>query len=244
VGRSLHPEVGWALGDGQEHGDDPTSDATDAEGLYDLLEREVIPEFYTRNEQGIPSAWVARMRESMARLTPRFSSGRTVREYIERHYLPMASAYRNRAADKGATGAGMANWRHALEQRWAALRFGEVKVETGGGQHVFEIQVCLNDLDPETVRVELYAGGLVGSAIRREQYRTMTAWRSRWKTHESYGSDDLIDERDDDAEIDGILPHVFGYGGVLLTNGIIMPTNGRAWSLQTASSRQRAKPAA
>ena len=72
----------------------------------------------------------------------------------------------------------------------------------------------------------------------------MTAWRSRWKTHESYGSDDLIDERDDDAEIDGILPHVLGYGGVLLTNGIIMPANGRAWSLETASSRQRAKPAA
>ena len=162
------PEVGWALGDGQEHGDDPTSDATDAEALYDLLEREVIPEFYTRNEQGIPSAWVARMRESMARLTPRFSSGRAVREYTERHYLPMASAYRNRAADKGATGADMASWRHALEQRWAALRFGEVKVETGGGQHVFEIQVCLNDLDPKTVRVELYAGGLVGSAPVRQ----------------------------------------------------------------------------
>ena len=65
------PEVGWALGDGQEHGDDPAWDAAEAEALYDLLEREVIPEFYARDEQGIPTAWVARMRESMARLTPR-----------------------------------------------------------------------------------------------------------------------------------------------------------------------------
>ena len=88
------PEVGWALGDGQEHGDDPAWDAAEAEALYDLLEREVIPEFYTRDEQGIPTAWVARMRESMARLTPRFSANRAVREYTEQHYLPAAAAYR------------------------------------------------------------------------------------------------------------------------------------------------------
>ena len=90
------PEVGWALGDGQEHGDDPAWDAAEAEALYDLLEREVIPEFYTRDESGIPTAWVKRMRESMARLTPRFSANRTVREYTEQHYLPAAAAYRER----------------------------------------------------------------------------------------------------------------------------------------------------
>ena len=121
------PEVGWALGDGQEHGDDPAWDAVEADALYDLLEREVIPEFYTRDEQGIPGAWVARMRESMARLTPRFSTNRAVREYTEQHYLPAASAYRERAADKGAIGVQIVDWRHALEQKWAALRFGEVK---------------------------------------------------------------------------------------------------------------------
>ena len=97
----------WAgrLGDGQEHGDDPAWDAIEAEALYDLLEREVIPEFYARDEQGIPSAWVARMRESMARLTPRFSANRAVRDYTEQYYLPAAAAYRARAADKGAVGA-------------------------------------------------------------------------------------------------------------------------------------------
>ena len=98
------PDVGWALGDGKEHGDDPAWDAIEADALYDLLEREVIPEFYTRDEHGIPTAWVKRMRESMARLTPRFSANRTVREYTEQHYLPAAAAYRTRAADNGAVG--------------------------------------------------------------------------------------------------------------------------------------------
>ncbi len=82
------PEVGWALGDGKEHGDDPAWDAVEAEELYNLLEQEVIPEFYTTDEQGIPETWVARMRESMSRLTPQFSASRAVCEYTDQHYLP------------------------------------------------------------------------------------------------------------------------------------------------------------
>ena len=84
------PDLGWAIGDGQEHGNDPSWDAAEAEALYERLEREVIPEFYTRNEKGIPTAWVNRMRESMARLTPHFAADRAVREYTEQHYLPAA----------------------------------------------------------------------------------------------------------------------------------------------------------
>jgi starch phosphorylase len=166
------PEVGWALGDGQEHGDDPAWDAVEAEALYDLLEREVIPGFYTRDARGIPTAWVKRMRESMARLTPRFSARRTVREYTEQHYLPAATAYHLRTANKGEVGRQMADWQHRLEQKWAMLHFGEVKVETHGEQHVFEVQVYLHDLDPNVVRVELYADGINGSSpIRQEMTR-------------------------------------------------------------------------
>jgi starch phosphorylase len=167
------PEVGWALGDGLEHGDDPAWDAVEADALYDLLEREVIPEFYTRDEKGIPTAWVKRMRESMARLTPRFSAERTVREYTEQHYLPAATAYRERAADKGAVGRQMVNWRQALEQQWATLRFGDVKVQTKGKQHVYEVQVYLNDLDPKAVRVELYADGMNGGEPVRQEMKSV-----------------------------------------------------------------------
>ncbi|WP_305907078.1 alpha-glucan family phosphorylase [Methylomarinum sp. Ch1-1] len=161
------PEVGWALGDGQEHGDDPARDAQDAEALYDLLEYEVIPEFYTRDEQGIPTAWVARMRESMARLTPHFSTNRAVSEYTEQYYLPVASAYLARAADKGAIGTEMVNWQRDLAQKWSALHFGEVKLETDGEQHVFEVQVYFDDLDPASLRVELYANGVDGTPPER-----------------------------------------------------------------------------
>ena len=166
------PEVGWALGDGKEHGDDPAWDAAEAEALYSLLEQEVIPEFYTRDPSGIPTRWVTRMRESMGRLTPRFSANRAVREYTEKYYLPAAAAYCKRASEKGAMGARMVSWQRALERNWSNIRFGEVKVVSDGGKHVFEVQVYLAGLDPNTLLVELYAEGMDGGMpVRQEMTR-------------------------------------------------------------------------
>ncbi len=151
------PEVGWALGDGKEHDSDPAWDGAEAEALYTLLEQEVVPEFYSRDSNGIPVGWVARIRESMARLTTHFSSNRTVRQYTEQYYLPAAAAYQERAANRQAAGTQMVEWRHALEQAWDNLRFGDSKVAQEGNQHLFEIQVYLNGLGPDAILVELYA---------------------------------------------------------------------------------------
>jgi starch phosphorylase len=151
------PEVGWAIGDGREHGDDPSWDATEAEHLYAVLEREVIPEFYTRDEHGIPRRWVARMRESMARLTPAFSTNRVVRQYTEEHYLSAAAAFRQRAENQGSKGADLALWQAELAKHWSAVRFGPATVEQQGEQYLFHVQVFLDDIHPDAVGVELYA---------------------------------------------------------------------------------------
>jgi starch phosphorylase len=166
------PEVGWALGDGKEHGDDPAIDAVEANALYDLLEKEVVPEFYNRDLNGIPVAWVRRMRESMASLTPKFSANRAVGEYTEQHYIPAATAYLKRAANKGEVGKQITGWKHDMEQKWDKIHFGEVKIKTSGNRHEFGIQVYLNGLDPDVVRVELYADGANGGGpIRQEMMR-------------------------------------------------------------------------
>ena len=164
------PEVGWALGDGREHGDDPAWDAAEADQLYGLLEREVIPEFYSRDENGIPAAWVARMRESMARLTPRFSADRTVREYTDRHYVPAAAAYRERASNDGAMGKQVSDGTREIESKWDALRIEGLRVETDAEGHHFELELFHGDLNPEALRVELYAEG-IGDPERREMNR-------------------------------------------------------------------------
>jgi starch phosphorylase len=165
------PEVGWALGDGKEHGDDPYWDNIDADSLYNLLEQEVIPEFYDRNKKGIPQKWVKRMRESMALLTPKYSANRTVREYTEQHYIPLASEYNKRAANKGSLGGKILNWRKDIEQKWETLHFGKVNVETKDKQHIFEVEVYLNEIIPDMVCVELYAEGINGSNPVRQEMK-------------------------------------------------------------------------
>jgi starch phosphorylase len=156
------PEVGWAIGDGKEHGDDPNVDAAEAEAMYSLLERDIIPKFYQRDGQGIPTQWIAMMRESMARLTPVFSANRTVREYTEKHYLPGAAAYCARAAEQGKAAKELLAWRRVVNENWPHLRFGQMNVETREGQHVFEVQVYLDEVGADAVRVELYADPVDG----------------------------------------------------------------------------------
>jgi len=151
------PEVGWAIGDGQEHGDDPAWDAKEADALYTLLEAEVIPEFYERDESGMPGKWLERIRESMARLTPEFSATRAIREYTESHYLPAASGYRDRATDDGALGLSLLHWKQDIERHWSAVRCGAMQIEAHDGQHFFHLEVFLGILTPGQLKVELYA---------------------------------------------------------------------------------------
>jgi len=161
-------DVGWALGDGFEHGDDPAWDAKEAEQLYAMLEQEVIPEFYQRDNSGIPAGWIARVRESMARLTPTFSATRCVLEYTEKYYLPLATAYLRRASDGGKRAASLLEWKRHLADHWSRLRFGSVCIESNGEHHRFDIQVHLNEMDPGAIQVELYADAANGEEAIRE----------------------------------------------------------------------------
>ena len=94
----------------------------------------------------------------MARLTPFFSTARAVRQYTEQHYLSAASAFSERATNRGATGTDLLNWQAQLAKHWSTVRFGSATVEQKDGQYLFHVQVFLRDLDPEAVNVELYAG--------------------------------------------------------------------------------------
>lgn len=150
-------EVGWAIGDGKEPGENPIWDAAEAEALYTLLEREVVPQFYERDEKGMPVKWLGRIRESMTRLTPEFSSSRAVREYTEEHYLPAATAYGERAADDSRVGANLLQWQRDIARHWNSVGFGSVNTEAHDGRHCFQVEVFAGGLDPDALRVEIYA---------------------------------------------------------------------------------------
>jgi starch phosphorylase len=179
------PEVGWAIGDRQEHGDDPNWDAHEANALYDLLEKEVIPAFYNRDGNGIPSRWLALMRASMLQLTPQFSSNRAVREYTAKYYVPAAAAYRCRTADDSRLGVKLANWSRSIAQQWSGVRFGQVTVCKEGNEHVFEVWISLAKLDPGDVEVELYAEPRADGAVFRQKMSLV-------KPHQGSGGDYVL----------------------------------------------------
>jgi glycogen phosphorylase len=157
------PDVGWAVGDGREPAG-PEGDARDALRVYEVLEAKIIPEFYDRDAGGMPQAWVARIRASMSRLTPRFSSDRMLREYVAKAYLPAAEAYRRRAVGGGELAAALHRWQTDVAAAWRDVCFGDLRVTPDGGHWLFEAAVSLGGLSPGLVRVQLYAEPTDGEA--------------------------------------------------------------------------------
>jgi glycogen phosphorylase len=151
------PELGWALGDGEEHSDYQQWDASEANALYELLEQDIIPEFYQRDAQALPRIWLQRIRESMAQLTPRFSVMRTVCEYTEQHYLPAATAYQQRAADNGLLAINIVAAQRTINQFWNDIHFGARRDSQRDNQEYVEVEVYLTGLTDQHIRLELYA---------------------------------------------------------------------------------------
>jgi starch phosphorylase len=153
------PGLGWAIGtDAAAWGVDV--DARDAEALFEILEREVVPLFYDRDQAGLPRQWLARVRASLSQLTPRFSASRMVEEYVTRYYRAAEQEVTRRLADKGALARGLESWANRLTTHWPALRFGHVEAHDHEGRWEISVEVYLDELAPDDVAVELFADSL------------------------------------------------------------------------------------
>jgi starch phosphorylase len=184
---AFHPEVGWALGDGAEHDEDPAWDWHEAEALYALLEQDVVVDFYERDAQGLPQAWLARMRESMTRHTGLFSANRMVREYTKTYYLPAVAALRARSTADYSQVREIENWLQNTRRHWSGVRIAAVSREHDGVHLRVDAQVYSNELQPHDVRVELYADAEVPGAaperIALQRGESLAGSRSGYRYH-------------------------------------------------------------
>jgi starch phosphorylase len=153
--------VGWAIGDGQEYAHSDYQDELDAQALYTLLEREVVPLFYDRDVDGLPRGWIAMMKQSIRTLTPAFSGDRMVKEYVERFYLPAGKHYERLAADSFAKARELAAWKDKVRKAWCDVKVTWVEAEgasdlpVGTGVPV-TAKVHLGALEPSEVLVQAY----------------------------------------------------------------------------------------
>ena len=165
--------IGWAIGRGEGYDDPEYQDQVEAEALYNLLERDVIPTFYDRGIDGLPRGWIARMKASIAALCHFYNSHRMVHEYTDRFYLPAAARYDRLTADGMARVKALAGWRARVDGCWAGARVEAVEAGPLTDLHVgsqvrVRAWVRLGALAPDDVAVQLYLGRVNASGAMVE----------------------------------------------------------------------------
>ncbi len=156
---------GWRIGRGESYDDLEYQNTVESSALYDLLERDIVPLYYDRGEQGLPREWVARMKESIRTLAPVFNTNRMVLEYTRRFYMPAAQSYHRLNADERGPARGLAAWKETVRGAWKQVRIVHAAVDDDGDRLVgamkrVRAEVSLGPLSPGDVSVEIYHGDI------------------------------------------------------------------------------------
>lgn len=157
-------ENGWAIPSSDRAIDSAERDTLEANALYDLIEHDVAPRFYKRNDDGVPERWVASIRHTLSTLSPELSAERMVRQYVEQLYRPAALAERTISHDHYAAAKELAVWKRRVRDAWASVAVDYV--ESGGIDAVPQLgdelriraRVSLGGLTPDDVSVQVVYG--------------------------------------------------------------------------------------
>jgi starch phosphorylase len=157
-------ENGWAIPTADASGDGAERDKLEANAMYDLIENQIAPRFYDRDNDGVPARWVQSIRHTLSTLTPALSADRMVREYVERLYIPAARAEEAISASGYEPARELAAWKARVTAAWPQVAV--THVESGGVDAVPQVgdslhvraHVVLGALEPEDVKVEVIYG--------------------------------------------------------------------------------------
>ena len=160
------PDVGWAIGNGEEYSEQQEGhqDYIESQALYNILEQDIIPTFFGRDRSGLPREWIEKIKCSMKKLAPYFTTHRMVQEYTDRYYMPTYALVRRISEPDFSVGIDYADWRNNLARVWDQIRIHDVnvtetRVKVGTALTVTAL-VNLGELTPEDVCVQLYYGFL------------------------------------------------------------------------------------
>ena len=167
---------GWAIGDREQYSDD--QDEIHARAIYSILENEIVPMYYQDREEGVPTDWVRRLKQSLIHLSPQFNCQRMVGEYVAQLYEPAHQAYLDVSRESFEPARGRARWNERVEKVWDNVSFLEVgpgpdaSVLTGRPIPMRAV-VNLAGLTPKDVRVEAVIGR-VGANGNLEETQVMS----------------------------------------------------------------------
>ncbi len=167
IGQQRGVEVGWAIGKGETYVDPAYQDQVEADALYELLERELVPEFYDRRSDNVPRKWIDRMKKSIMYLCPQFNMHRMVMQYVDEYYIAAHNRHQLLHDNRSARAKNLAAWRRKVEAAWPLLRIEALPASQAtvgiGERFGVAARINLGTLSPDDVRIQLLEG-LVDSA--------------------------------------------------------------------------------
>ncbi len=158
-------DVGWAIGRGETYANYDYQDQVESQALYDLLEKHIVPMFYERNDQDLPSEWIRWMKKCMRTLSPVFNTNRMVQEYTQKFYLPAHHRGKELGGSELSVARDVSDYVHVLRQGWDQVRIEEVDANTTkplGVRKGLQIKATLHlgDFSPDLVSTQIYYGVL------------------------------------------------------------------------------------
>jgi len=187
------PDGGWVIGAGETYDDHDYQDMVESQAIYNVLENEVVPLFYTRSADNLPRAWIHRMKKSIGWIAPRFNTRRMLIEYTQKCYLPAREKWRYLTDDNMSKAAALSQWKSNIRAAWPKLQIKDVQVQFGNGSPTpqqdmrnpqlrvgselrVKALVKLGPLNPDDISVELYhgpldaRGGIADGAVVKMDY--------------------------------------------------------------------------
>jgi len=162
---AYNPEVGWAIGHGEQYNDENLQDDIESKALYDLLEREIIPMFYARGRDGLPREWIKMMKDCMMQIGQSMASHRMLMDYSNQFYFPALKNYRRFSKDEYAEAKSLAAYFAKLHQSWGNLKI--IKIESNakpvmqrGDTLTVTAYLELGNILPNELQVELFHGSV------------------------------------------------------------------------------------
>jgi starch phosphorylase len=160
-----YTETGWAIGQGEVYDDPEYQDKVEANALYELLEKELIPLFYDRDELGIPRGWLRKIKNNIRFNCPKFNTSRMLRDYALRGYFPTSDRYFVMTENNYEAAKNLASWKQHLFEQWYNIKINSINYfeqEDVKVNQPIEVKANINlaGLQPQDVQVELYIGSV------------------------------------------------------------------------------------
>jgi glucan phosphorylase len=157
-----HAFAGWALPKKRTYANQDLQDDIDAETIYNMLEYEIIPAYYSKDESGIPREWTSYIKNTMVKVAPEFTTRRMQKDYINKYYKKLWERSRRITADNYTLARELAAWKNNITREWDEIEIVKYDLKDAARQvyrsgHTYSTEIILDikNIPAENVGVEM-----------------------------------------------------------------------------------------